>query len=201
VCVRFNQNAYQNLLDKKEITIKVFRKDGVLYTTKADASDYPLSPSFHLDRAHGPPSITMVIQESSGSLQFQLYLGIPRIMESWIPLDDPIKFPIGKNQDPESVFSAFFTQIEHMSCNRRAFEIVSREGRSIFKDFFSRKLKANYFKYEKYISSIKVFSNEPYIPWELARPYADGRTDNFFLCERYSFSRGFEPNPNLYHLT
>lgn len=95
-------------------------------------------------------------------------------------------------KDPEFIFSTFFSKIEKLYSNSQSYNIICKEGRNFFKDFFPGDLQLKYWQLEKFISSVRVISDEAWIPWELIRPWARDKKDEFFLCQRYSFSRWFQ---------
>ncbi|MGH9981263.1 MAG: CHAT domain-containing protein [Nitrososphaeraceae archaeon] len=103
----------------------------------------------------------------------------------------PIKFPF----TPEEKFHKIFEEIE----NPNAFSLtdVDKEimdiGMSLYEELFPESLKKLYWEKRDRIKSIRIISKEPWIPWEIIKPWRQlengvGEEDEF-LCERYAFSR------------
>jgi hypothetical protein len=67
---------------------------------------------------------------------------------------------------------------------------MKAKGRLLYKELFSDELKRFYWQNKDRIKSFQVITRDPWIPWEIIRPYdADTGQDDPFLCEYYAFSR------------
>lgn len=68
-------------------------------------------------------------------------------------------------------------------------------GQNLYRDLFSPELKRAYrqWRANPLVRSILITSDEPWIPWEMVRPYDDSDLaeiiDDQFLCERFQVSR------------
>jgi hypothetical protein len=66
-------------------------------------------------------------------------------------------------------------------------------GRGLFEELFPPEMKRVYRRFQKRVRSLTVISDEPYIPWELVRPYDDSDPDDIidddFLCLQFALTR------------
>ena len=65
-------------------------------------------------------------------------------------------------------------------------------GRQLYLDLFPHEMRAAYRSFRKYVRTIQVTSDEPWIPWELIKPYddeIDPVLDDDFLCIRFMLTR------------
>ena len=66
-------------------------------------------------------------------------------------------------------------------------------GVSLYNELILPELKDKYWKIRDSIKSVQIYSNEPWIPWEIIKPsrkLVNGNADeDLFFCERFSFSR------------
>jgi CHAT domain-containing protein len=71
----------------------------------------------------------------------------------------------------------------------------------LYDEVFPKDLKDLYWDKRDKIKSLRVISEEPWIPWEMIKPYRkteDGKIEEDpFLCERYPFSRWIKDLPKL----
>jgi hypothetical protein len=42
---------------------------------------------------------------------------------------------------------------------------------------------------DQVVPTIQIISDEPYVPWEILRPFRKNYVDDFFFCERYALAR------------
>lgn len=102
----------------------------------------------------------------------------------------PIKFKF----NPETKFHKLFEDIENLSGNP---DIINRKikakGMSLYDELFPEKLKKLYWEKCDNIKSIRVISKEPWIPWEIIKPWRKLENveikEDPFLSENYAFSR------------
>jgi hypothetical protein len=72
-------------------------------------------------------------------------------------------------------------------------------GRKLYNDLFPPELKDEYAKFRGLVRTLLVTSDEPWIPWELARPHGEGFEDDF-LCIQFAMTRwlaGASPKRNF----
>jgi hypothetical protein len=170
-------NIRTELLPAPSITMHV-NKEKVLILKSATASNLPSS-----------------LEEASSNLNYKIMLEvsiaeISRIMN--VPIDESLTF----QESPASEFKSFFDRIEfYASSPEKVHKLINEKGESYFNTLFSGSLNSLYFKLENHIDSIRVFTDEPWVPWELVRPCSTGNPSKYFLCEKYSLSRGIKTKP------
>jgi hypothetical protein len=90
----------------------------------------------------------------------------------------------------------------HGAVGERGIEII---GENLYRELFTEELRAFYRRFAPMARSVLLYSNEPWIPWELVRPWSDDPDDDSddFLCARFDFARwyysdaGRSPRPRL----
>jgi uncharacterized caspase-like protein len=145
-------------------------------------SDYPT-----LENPIPGPDITTIYIREINLLQYDVLL-----IDSDVVYEmDSIKFQF----NPETKFYKIFEEIENS--NVLSMTKVDKEikdiGMSLYDELFPEKLKKLYWELRDRIKSVRVISKEPWIPWEIIKPWRQlengvGEEDDF-LCERYAFSR------------
>ena len=105
---------------------------------------------------------------------------------------DEIKFQF----EPQQKFYKLFDEIENSNLPPNLIDRkIKTKGMNLYDELFPENLKKLYWDKKDKIKSIRVLSKEPWIPWEIIKPYRkldDGTTEeDDFLCEKYSFSRWF----------
>ena len=110
----------------------------------------------------------------------------------------PISF---EDRYPESKFRSFFKDIENIKLDAKTVERrIEKKGEQLYDEIFPSTLKDLYWKHRDKIRSIRIVSSEPWIPWEIIKPYRifDNEIErDQFLCQRYSFSRWFDVFPEI----
>lgn len=74
---------------------------------------------------------------------------------------------------------------------------LEREGRNLYKDLFSVDMRREYRRFWREVRTIQVISDEPWLPWELIKPYDDDGEllDHDFLCMQFDLARWCSPAP------
>jgi hypothetical protein len=66
-------------------------------------------------------------------------------------------------------------------------------GHDLYTQLFSRELRAYYRKFHKRIRTLMIVTDEPWIPWELVKPYdtddPNDLVDDEFLCVQFQMTR------------
>jgi len=66
-------------------------------------------------------------------------------------------------------------------------------GRSLYREIFPEELRAAYRRFRTRVRTLRIISDEPWIPWELIKPYDDTDPDDLvdddFLCLEYQLTR------------
>ena len=147
------------------------------------------------------PDITLYIIEKIPEEEYNILLTVGPIKSKQYPLKSvgPIKF----KQNPESEFRAIFQDIENTNLAPNIIDDnIIAKGRNLYDKLFPKELKELYWEIREEIKSIRIISQEPWIPWEIIKPYniVDGRRfEDKFLCEQYSFSRWVEHDEHIKH--
>jgi tetratricopeptide (TPR) repeat protein len=114
--------------------------------------------------------------------------------EIWLTSADFDNYPIGSKtltHEAESRIRALFYDIENTNLPADIFDSrMKAKGRLLYKELFSEELKKFYWQNKSRIKSFQVITKDPWIPWEIIRPYdVDTGQEDAFLCECCAFSR------------
>ena len=135
------------------------------------------------------PDITIFIHERavSSNLEYDVL-----VFSSEFPIQEmgPIRFQF----NPEDKFNTIFEDIENFSGNPSIIDRkLKAKGMSLYDELFPQLLKDLYWERADKIKSIRVISKEPWIPWEIIKPWRKLENGEIiedpFLCENYAFSR------------
>ncbi len=134
------------------------------------------------------PDLVLLIYEKSANSEFvydvclqSAVLGKPLVRYG------PIRF----RGDPESKFLEIFKDIEE---NDLEADLKSK-GQDLYKELIPGELQDLYWSFRKRVKSVQVISDEPWIPWEILRPWRatkQGVQEDPPLCESFAFSRWIE---------
>ena len=96
--------------------------------------------------------------------------------------------------DAEKDFRAIYEDIENFEPGKYSKQELEADlesiGRELFDHLFPRELKEFYWKHKNEIKTIQIFSSEPWIPWEIIKPYDDeGNRTSGFLAEDHAVTR------------
>ena len=135
------------------------------------------------------------IQEKRTSPDFE-YAVLISSNEFAIKEMGPIKFPF----NPEKKFRRIFEDIENTNSGHDITDKkIKAKGLALYDEIFPSQLKELYWQSRNKIRSIRVLSKEPWIPWEIVKPWRelhDGTIEeDEFLCEHFSFSRWIVDGP------
>jgi hypothetical protein len=70
----------------------------------------------------------------------------------------------------------------------RRYEVI---GKNLYSELFPPDLRDFYNQFAPIARTLLIFSDEPWIPWELLRPWGDGVVDGDFLCAKFDMSRWY----------
>lgn len=73
---------------------------------------------------------------------------------------------------------------------------LAKIGQRLYKELFSVDLRREYRIFSRQITTLQIISDEPWIPWELIKPYDDEGgeiVDHDFLCMQFDLARWFTP--------
>jgi hypothetical protein len=68
-------------------------------------------------------------------------------------------------------------------------------GFELYKRLFPPDLQKKFWELKDRIKRIHIFSYEPWIPWEILRPWQQEEGGDHFLCEKYAFTRWYPGKP------
>lgn len=142
-----------------------------------------------------PPEadLTLIVYEKKAEPEFEYEICL-RSTKLGILFDKtgPIRFA----GNPETKFRAIFQDIERDDLPPKAIEeSIRAKGQTLYEQLFPEELKTKYWEIRDKIKSIQIISDEPWVPWEIVKPWRrfdDKIEEDSFLCERYAFSRWLE---------
>ncbi|HSF49506.1 MAG TPA: CHAT domain-containing protein [Nitrososphaeraceae archaeon] len=146
-----------------------------------------------------PPGtdITLYIHEKRVTPDFEYDVLLTSKQDPLIVIG-PINFPF----NPEKKFRDIFERIEKdNSPNNVVDQRIKKLGENLYEELFPAALKDLYWQKrdEKKLESIRIISKEPWIPWEIIKPWRQLSEGNIeedaFLCEQYSFARWLVNTP------
>jgi hypothetical protein len=76
----------------------------------------------------------------------------------------------------------------HIAVQRKRLENL---GKNLWDELFPAELKAAYWQFREHVKTLLITSDEPWIPWEIVKPYSleNGRIEEPFLCEKFVVAR------------
>ena len=140
------------------------------------------------------PDLTLTIYENGNPLR-------PEIAFRLWSADRSVKVrtfgPVALKRAPEKYFEWFFDDIRALTSSTdssilRVEEGLRRRGAGLFRDLFPAELQTLLWSHRKSIRTIRIESNEPWIPWELCRLVGreEGRfKESGFFCEEFEMGR------------
>ncbi len=106
--------------------------------------------------------------------------------------------------EPEALHARLIHQIEklsdgsdedgHLLLQREVRERLDAIGQNLYYELFSSEMRQAYRRFrDPAVESLLITSNDPWIPWEIIKPYDDSDpqdvVDDEFLCERFQLTR------------
>ncbi|MDF0682290.1 MAG: hypothetical protein P0116_15135 [Candidatus Nitrosocosmicus sp.] len=133
--------------------------------------------------------VTIVIQEVKTNPNFEYKILFYSKDTPWTDLG-PLIFPF----NPESKFRDIFKDIENSNLPANIVDDkVKSKGLLLYDELFPDRLKDLYWKIKDSIKTVQIVSTEPWIPWEIIKPYRrlnDGKIEeDLFLSEKFAISR------------
>jgi len=158
------------------------------------------APTIHTMCA--PPDVTLYIKRIT-DLRYNIYARTIRDKDRGdgeLPLIDEIDFP----QPPDAYMKAIYADLNKETGEGLSQSEVKLIGNNLYhKLFHEDRFKRFYRDVLNELSqgaTVQIISDEPYIPWELLRPFhtlADGtrKSDPYYFCERFALSRWLSESP------
>ena len=133
------------------------------------------------------PDLTLIIHEkNSQNFEYDIFLLSSDV--PWKKIGD-----IAFRSDPETKFRAIFQDIEGKKMPANVIDrSIKSKGLSLYTELVPLELKNLYWTIRDKIRTVQVISEEPWIPWEIIKPWRKQGAkveEDMFLCERYVFSR------------
>ena len=143
-------------------------------------------------------TIRVRIENSEGALSFvyELDSGVPELDFPPVPLPGP-----SFRMSPDDYRNQMLSMIADLGKGLFKEETLSKKdvearlvdlGRHLYTQLFPEEMRKAYRYFRDKIRSLRIITPEPWIPWEILRPYdADGNEviDDDFLCLRYELTR------------
>lgn len=141
------------------------------------------------------PDLTlMIVEKDPATRAFEFILTSPAdVLDLFGVEHGEFRFP----SEPDEQFRQLFQEIEKPNPNLSPEDLASLladKGRLLYQELFSEALKELYWSVRERITSIQIVSEEPWIPWEIIKPWRmNDQTatvdEDPFLCERYVMAR------------
>lgn len=140
------------------------------------------------------PDLTLIIQEHGDPTRPELLV---RLWSADSAVQGKIYGPIRLRADPRAHFDAFFRDVEGLGdddpkTRPRAIARLERKGAELFQALLPEDLRVLLWSQRRRIKTLRVESEEPWIPWELCRlvGYEGGRiVEGGFFCEEFEMGR------------
>ena len=149
-----------------------------------------------IERSAFSPDLTILITESksdSDNMEYIFRLHAPKRGLFYYPIREELRFPGSPSKWMESLYEEL-GKLGRKADPEDIDETLSTIGTDLYEKLFPRELKEIWeSRIRGKTRSIMILSDEPWIPWEIIKPYY--RTDkgeyeeDGFLCEDYSITR------------
>ena len=153
--------------------------------SKKHAPPPDLSIRVHVNVADRHFSISFVLDSPNASLGFHNHPTGTRTL-----LGSPREFQSRLIRKLEALIGG--RDIDGRPVRKKSAKIASI-GNMLFDELFSTEMKAAYRRWRKEAVSVQITSDEPWIPWELIKPYDDSNLDQIidddFLCMQFHLTR------------
>ncbi len=136
--------------------------------------------------------LTMIIQEiSTSTFEYQVIIYTSSL--SYKVMKPIIKF----TSDPQAKFNSIFQDLENKDFPADFIENnIQGIGRTLYDQLFPKDLQEYYWKHKDNIKSIVILSSEPWIPWEIIKPWRKLENgtieEDKYLCETFDLTRWIE---------
>jgi hypothetical protein len=109
-------------------------------------------------------------------------------------------------EKPEEKVQKYYTELSEMANQDRsendpaeaqaAETRLDQIGKTLWKELIPKELKDEYWKFCSHVRSLLITSDEPWIPWEIIKPY-DGNKVEPFWCQKFAISRWLSESGNI----
>lgn len=156
----------------------------------------PASQPIEAGLARAPhPDLVLRITTQNNQLRYDLHFADVRFLS--LPGET-------LRSDPETFRYGLIRRMERLAEQARERgdpailqRALEREGRNLYKDLFSADMRREYRRFWREVRTIQIISDEPWLPWELIKPYDDDGEllDHDFLCMQFDLARWCDPAP------
>lgn len=139
------------------------------------------------------PDLILRVTTADNRLHYDLHFADTQFLHF---AGDPLR------ADPEKFRYNLIEEIESLAGQPdQPADFVTRQlakiGQRLYRDLLPVELRREYRRFRKQVCTPQIISDEPWIPWELIKPF-DGEdsqdiVDDDFLCVQYDFTRWFTP--------
>lgn len=140
------------------------------------------------------PDLTMIIT-NNGENKYQIILTQKEIFTGIKRYD---LLPVKTN--PEKYVRTYYSFINDLAGSPGVLiEKMKSVGNHFYNELFPDTLKKDIWDLKDRINSVMIYSDEPWLPWELCRIHTENQ-DGFFFCEKFEVSRwlsGIDPGNKI----
>lgn len=115
--------------------------------------------------------------------------------------------PVSLNVSPEEMIKAMCDEMSLMSCEPGidAEQRMAAIGNELWDVLIPPDLKTEYWKFKDHVKSMLITSDEPWIPWEMIKPYrykddSYEKDEDLFWCQKFELSRWIAGRDPAYEL-
>jgi WD40 repeat protein len=149
-----------------------------------------------------PPDVVLYITRQTFQGRDRLTYRYEWVQQGWPKLDGG-ELELGSSV--EDWAASHFTALSKFARPRMPGQVLGidsdqRElekiGENLYYELFTPQLKVFYKQFAPSARSLLIYSNEPWIPWEVIKPWGDGLDEQFsdFLCAKFQLSRWYTNN-------
>lgn len=151
-------------------------------------------PVVHEEPSGDVPDLTVLIStagQGNTTLQYRLFSRDKALGLNYNKFEINLGRP-----DVGTFFLEFFNDIDNLKMTteqdrKNAARKMQGKGAELYKSLFPKEMKETLWKIREEIKTVSIYSEEPWIPWEMCFMYSEqtGINDGAFLCELYEISR------------
>jgi hypothetical protein len=186
----------QNLLYSQKLSLESVARRVPEHLVK------PPTQTLQLGDNHAPyPDLILRVSTLNNQLTYHLHFSDTRMLTIKDgPLgDDP------RTSDPRTYRYNLMREIEGLRKRKdvdgnllppdEARKAIVRIGQRLYRDLFPEELRREYRQFRAQVQTLEIISDEPWIPWELIKPYDydEPAFDDDFLCAQFDLARWVMP--------
>ncbi len=192
--------------DRRYLGVVNLKAEVIEAHKKAKEGDAISGGNIEIGAVHDAPDLTLLIQEFSlpgPSTELRYTVVSPQNKLDLFYADFGSRAFSGSIKD---WVEGMVKRIEEFSKRRASNEFLEDRltaiGNNLYEQVIPEKLKSFYWNYKDRVKSMVIVSDEPWIPWEIVKPFKSNDTiqQDDFLCNSFSLSRwlrGSAPPPSI----